>query len=77
MHRYYFHVRDRVSLIRDPNGLELSSPLMAIEEAERQLREIEASARRLGLTQKVAIEVTDDEGHPIFADGVSVRSREP
>ena len=60
MPRYYFHIRDSVGLIKDTEGLELTSLRRAIEEAEASAASL--AKQRKYMPTRCTIEVRDHEG---------------
>jgi hypothetical protein len=60
MTRYFFHMRDRDVLVRDPDGSELSDLVAAIGEAKLGARAIMAADIEHGRpVRPIAIEITD------------------
>jgi hypothetical protein len=77
MPKFYFHLRDGVDLILDPEGRQLNGAAAIEQEALREARAIisdDAKSGRINLD--VRIDVQDEEGtvvHSIcFADAVEI-----
>jgi hypothetical protein len=63
MARFYFHIRDQGTLIRDHEGREMNGLRAAIEEAEAAAREILAEkVRRNEVIDGQEFEIYDDVG---------------
>ena len=72
MPRYYFHVRNRVGLIRDREGKHLGGPKAALEHATREVTDMALKRSKNGETaDDVEIQVYDETGLMLFTVPVS------
>jgi hypothetical protein len=80
MPRYFFNLRLRDELIRDPEGEELRDPDHAWQVARATIGEILKTAGDQGLVLTAIVEVTDDQGEIVlefpFAEAIIDPSEE-
>jgi hypothetical protein len=65
MSRYFFHIRDGRTLIRDEEGMECRTMAAVLDEARASLRDIASEARWSLDTPLVCIEIEDEDGNEV------------
>ncbi len=67
MPRYFFHVREIVTLVEDEEGTECADGAAAREEAIRAARDVMAEHVRKGLDVSCwSFEINDEQGRPVM-----------
>ena len=78
MARYYFHIKDGATLIKDQEGSELATPEAARRQALVSARELWADAIRSGKSLGAdAVVIADEDGVLIFVPMSEALPRRP